>query len=94
MLFAVAITTIMETIILSPIAITTILITTITTLVFVPRSNIKSDYIFYGIYTGVADYDVETVTESCFCVNILDSAQVYINTINSSAFCNYYPSPF
>ncbi len=40
-----------KTIILSPIAITTILITTITTLVSVPRSNIKSDYIFYGIYT-------------------------------------------
>lgn len=47
----VAITIIMETIILSPIAITTILITTITTPVLVPRSNIKSDYIFYGIYT-------------------------------------------
>lgn len=41
----------METIILLSIAITTILITTITTLVFVPRFNIKSDYIFYGIYT-------------------------------------------
>ena len=45
-LSVVAITTIMETIILSPIAITTTLITTITTLVSVPRSNIKLDYIF------------------------------------------------